>query len=93
MILCQEWFEEMTDQMEESRGTLLSVFGFLVTKMIVVNFCRLDVGLLKNLRPQCKFDDRLVTTGDRFRSFLNEFSSCVVDSEKLFNASGIVAGL
>ena len=85
----------MTDQMEESRGTLLSVFGFLVAKiiMIVVNFCRLAVGLVQNPRPQCNIDDRLVvTTADLFLSFLNnEFSSCVVDSEKMFDFSGIVA--
>ena len=90
----------MTDQMEEPRGTLLSIFGFLVVLntskffvLVVVNFRRLAVGILQNLRPQCKFDDRLVNIRDRFLSFLNEFPSCVVDSEKMFDVRGIVAGL
>ena len=92
MILRQEWSTEMTDQMEESRGTLSSVFGFLIDQRInVVNFRRLAVGILQNLWPQCKFNDRLlVTTDDLFLSFLNEFSSCVVDSEKMFDVRGIV---
>jgi len=63
--------------MEESRGTLPSA----VWTIFAINSSRLAVGLLQNLRPQCKFGDRVVTTGDRFRSFLDEFPSCVVDSE------------
>ena len=89
-ILCQEKSAEVTDQMEESRGTLIFVF-VVDQRTNVENFLRLAVGLLQNLRPQCKFDDRLVTTGDRFCSFLNEFSSCVVDSENIFSVRGIVA--
>ena len=82
------------DQMEESLGTLQSVFGFLVIQnILVVNFHILAVGLLQNLRPQCKFDDRLDTSWDLFLSFFNEFPSCVVDSEKMFDTRGIVTDL
>ena len=84
----------VTDQMEESRGTFLSVCGFFILVALnAVNFRRLAVGLMQNLRPQCKFDDRLVTTGDRFPSFLNEFFSRMVDSEKIFDVRGIMTEL
>ena len=73
---------------------LLSDFGFLVDqRMSVVKVRRLAVGPLQNIRPQCKFNDRLVTIGELFLSFHNEFSSFMVDSEKMFNTSGIVAEL